>query len=250
MSTLTPGTATSRGPHRSETGRPPWVRMLVRLTAAIAVTDLLFFALIGEVIPPLAVGAVLTAVGIATVRRAPQAAIVVLGATSLVMLVGNAPFAVDHLAHPASALDFIHATVGSVGRVLAVVATLGAWGGASPAGARRFGVAAVGLAAATVAVAAVAMATSSGEDAEADDVPVVLEEAAFPERIAVASGSTLFLDNRDLFRHTFTVEGTDLDVELPAAQGVRIPIDLGPGSYEVTCAVPGHDFMRASLEVR
>jgi plastocyanin len=120
----------------------------------------------------------------------------------------------------------------------------------SPAGARRFGVAAVGLAAATVAVAAVAMATSSGEDAEADDVPVVLEEAAFPERIAVASGSTLFLDNRDLFRHTFTVEGTDLDVELPAAQGVRIPIDLGPGSYEVTCAVPGHDFMRASLEVR
>jgi plastocyanin len=77
-----------------------------------------------------------------------------------------------------------------------------------------------------------------------------VEEAAFPARIAAATGDTLFVDNRDLFRHTFTVEGTDLDVELPATQGVRIPLELAPGSYEVVCAVPGHEFMQASLEVR
>jgi plastocyanin len=250
MSTLTPEAAASRGPHRSEGDRPSWVRVLIWLTAVIAATDLLFFALIAEVIPPLAVGAVLTVVGIVVVRRAPRAGIVVLGVTNLVMLVGNAPFAIDHLAHPASAVDFTHAVVGSVGRVLAVTATVGAWRGASPAGARRFGVAAVGLAAATVVVAAVAMLTASGDDAEADDVPVAVVEAAFPARIAAATGDTLFVDNRDLFRHTFTVEGTDLDVELPATQGVRIPLELAPGSYEVVCAVPGHDFMQASLEVR
>jgi hypothetical protein len=250
MSTLTPDAAPSRGQHRSEDGRSSWVRVLIWLTAAIAATDLLFFVLIAAVIPPLAVGAALTAVGIATVRRAPRVGIVVLGATNLLMLIGNAPFAVDHLAHPASALDFTHAAVGSVGRALAVVATLGAWRSSSPAGARRFGVAALGLAAATVAVAAVAMVTTSGDDAQVDDVPVAVEKAEFPGRISATSGSTLFVDNRDLFRHTFTVEGTDLDIELPAAQGVRVPIELAPGSYEVTCAVPGHEFMQAALEVR
>jgi plastocyanin len=249
MSTLTPEAAASRGRHRTDEGRPSWVRVLVWLTAAIAATDLLFFVLIAEVIPPLAVGAVLTAVGIAIVRRAPRTGIVVLGVTNVLMLVGTAPFAVDHLAHPASALDFTHAVVGTLGRVLVVAATVGAWRGSSPAGARRLGVAAVGLAAVTVAVSAAAMVTSSGEDAEAGDVPVAVEQAEFPEVITASSGTTLFLDNRDLFRHTFTVEGTDLDVELPAAQGVRIPIDLAPGRYAVTCAVPGHEFMRASLEV-
>jgi plastocyanin len=250
MSTLTPDAAASRGQHRSAGGRPSWVRVLIWLTAAIAATDLLFFALIAEVIPPLAVGAVLTAVGIVVVRRAPRAGVVVLGITNLVLLVGNAPFAIDHLTHPASALDFTHAVVGSLGRVLAVAATVGAWRGASSEGARRLGVAAVGLAAATILVAAVAMLTTSGDDPETDDVPVAVEEAAFPARIAATTGDTLFVDNRDLFRHTFTVEGTDLDVELPATQGVRIPLELAPGSYEVVCAVPGHEFMQAALEVR
>jgi plastocyanin len=249
MTTLTPEAAPSRRRHGPQDGRPSWIQVLTWLTVAIAATDLLFFVLIAEVVPPLAVGAVLTAVGIATVRRAPRTGIVVLGATNLLLLIGNAPFAIDHLAHPASALDFTHAVTGSVGRALAVVATVGAWRGASPSGARRFGVATVGLAAATVAVSAVAMAVSSGDDADADDVPVTLEQAAFPERITAAPGSTLFVDNRDLFRHTFTVVDTDLDVALPAAQGVRIPIGLAPGSYEVICAVPGHEFMQATLEV-
>jgi plastocyanin len=250
MSTLTPDAAASQDQHRSEDGRPSWVRVLVRLTAAIAATDLLYLVLVGEVIPPLAIGAVLTGVGIATVRRAPRAGVVVLGVTTLLMLVGSAPFAVDHLAHPASALDFTHAVIGSVGRVLAVIVTLGAWRGASPAGARRFAVAAVGLAAATVVVSAVAMFTSSGDGAEPDDVPVAVERSVFPERVTATAGSTLFVDNRDLFRHTFTVEGTGLDVELPAAQGVRIPVELAAGSYQVICAVPGHEAMRATLEVR
>jgi uncharacterized cupredoxin-like copper-binding protein len=251
MSTLTPDATASADQHlRRSDGRASWTRLLAGLTAAIAATDLLFFALIGEVIPPLAVGAVLTVVGVAIVRRAPRTAIAVLGLTNLLMLVGAVPFAVDHLAHPASALDFVHAAIGSVGRALAVVATIGAWRASAVAGARRLGVIAAGLAALTVLGATVAMVTSSGDDAEVDDIPVALEKAEFPEVIEAAAGSTLFVDNRDLFRHTFTVQDAGLDVELPAAQGVRIPLELGPGSYEVTCAVPGHEFMSATLEVR
>jgi uncharacterized cupredoxin-like copper-binding protein len=251
MSTLTPDAkASADQQQRRRDDRAPWTRLLVGLTAAIAATDLLFFALIGEVIPPLAVGALLTVVGIAIVRRAPRTAIAVLGLTSLLMLVGTVPFAVDHLAHPASALDFVHAVIGSVGRAFAVVATIGAWRASAADGARRLGVTAVGMAALTVLGATVAMLTSSGDDAQVGDVPVAVEKAEFPEAIEAVAGSTLFVDNRDLFRHTFTVEDAGLDVELPAAQGVRIPLELGPGSYEVTCAVPGHEFMRATLEVR
>jgi uncharacterized cupredoxin-like copper-binding protein len=37
---------------------------------------------------------------------------------------------------------------------------------------------------------------------------------------------------------------------VPASQGVRVPIDLPTGSYEVICAVPGHEAMSGTLEVR
>lgn len=250
MSTFTPAAGTSRSQHHPQDGRASWVRALVWLTAVIAATDLLLLVLIGEVIPPLAVGAVLTAVGIVTLRRAPRAGILVLGVTSLVMLIGTVPFALDHLGHPASALDFTHAVVGSFGRVLALVATVGAWRSASPAAARRLGVAAVGSVAVALAVSAAAMITGSGEVADADDVPVAVARSEFPQRITAAAGSTLFVDNEDLFRHTFTVEGTDLDVELPATHGVRVGIELEPGSYAVLCTVPGHEAMQTTLEVR
>jgi hypothetical protein len=232
------------------TSGSPWVVVLTWTTAVVALVDLVFFALIQTVIPPLAVGAVLTAVGLLLLRRARRVGILVLGLTSAVMLVGNLPFALDHLAHPASAIDFVHAVSGSLGRLLAVLAAIGAWRGAAEASARRFAVSAMGLGAATVAFAGVAMLTTTGDTATSEDVPVVVADNAFPDQTVVTGGATLFVDNQDLFRHTFTVEGTDIDVELPAAQGVRVGIDLTPGTYDVVCAVPGHEFMTATLEVQ
>lgn len=226
-----------------------WQGPLAWLAGIAAAADLVFFALIGEVIPPLAAGAVLTVVGLVALRRAPRTGIVLLGLTSLVMLGGNLGFAIDHLAHPASAIDFTHAMIGSVGRVLAVVAAIGAWRGAGAAGARRLIGVSAGLAGITVLTAAVAMITSSGDELGTGDVPVPVADAAFPASITADAGDVLFVENQDLFRHTFTVAGTDVDVELPATVGVRVPLDLEPGVYEVTCEVPGHDFMTSTLEV-
>jgi uncharacterized cupredoxin-like copper-binding protein len=59
----------------------------------------------------------------------------------------------------------------------------------------------------------------------------------------------VFVDNRDFFRHTFTVEETSIDVELPARQGARVPVDLPAGTYAVVCPVPGHEFMASTLTV-
>lgn len=245
MTTLTPDTPTDHPTLASS-----WLRLLVWLAAVVAVTDLIFLAMIGEVVPPLAVGIVLTALGLLLLRRSRRAAIIVLGLTSLVLLVGNLPFAVDHFAHPASAIDFTHAVVGTAGRALALAAAVGAWRRAATVGARRLAVGSVGLAAVTVVVAGIAMVTSSGETPAAGDIEVPVEAAAFPATIEVDAGGALFLDNRDLFRHTFTVEGEDLDVELAAAHGTRAVVDLPPGTYPVICAVPGHEAMEATLHVR
>ncbi len=229
---------------------PTWRGPLAWLAGIAAAADLVVFALIGEVIPPLAVGALLTVAGLVVLRRAPRTGIAILGLTSLVMLVGSLGFAIDHLAHPASAIDFTHAVIGSVGRALAVVAAIGAWRGAGPAGARRLIVISAGLAGVTVATAAIAMLTSTSDELGTQDIRVPVADASFPTSIEAGAGDALFVDNQDLFRHTFTIEGTDVDVELPATAGVRVPLDLEPGIYEVACQVPGHDFMSTTLEVQ
>ena len=58
------------------------------------------------------------------------------------------------------------------------------------------------------------------------------------------------VDNQDLFRHTFTIPDTDGGWQLHVDVGVRVPLDLEPGVYEVACEVPGHDFMTTTLQVQ
>lgn len=226
-----------------------WTTFLAVAAGFVALVDLVFFGLIGEVIPPLAVGIVLTAVGLALLRTRPRTGAVVLGATSLVMLLGSLPFAVDHFAHPDSGIDWFHAVVGVFGRAAVIIAAVGAWRGASEHAGRRLAVASLGLTALVVVVAVVATVTTSGDDRQDSDVVVAITATAFPDQLTVQAGEVLYVDNQHMFRHTFTVKGTDIDTALPALQGVRIPIDLAPGTYQLVCEVPGHDAMTSELIV-
>jgi hypothetical protein len=246
MATIAPTPATTA----ATTSRHEWLRLLVWVTGVVAAVDLLFIALVREPIPPLLIGAVATGVGIALARRAPRAAVVVLAVTSLLMLTGALQFGSEHLTHPSSGIDFTHAVVGIVGRVVAIGAAVMAWRRTDAAGARRVGGASVALLAVTLLVAGVATAAATGEEAEPGDVVTSIADHDFAEVIEVTAGGTLFVDNLEPFRHTFTVEGTSTDVVVPASQGVRVPIDLPTGSYEVICAVPGHEAMSGTLEVR
>ena len=226
-----------------------WVRLLAWLAGIIATVEVIFLGMIATLVPPLAAGIVLTVVGLVVLRRARQVGIAILGITSLLLLLGSAPFAAAHLSHPESAIDFSHAVIGTVGRLLAVIAAAGAWRRASPPGARRLTVAAIGIACLTIAISSLAMLVSTGDDARADDVPTVISDSHFADRITVASGETLYVDNTDVFRHTFTVVDTSIDVELPASVGVRVPIELSAGVYAAICDIPGHEHMTATLEV-
>jgi plastocyanin len=251
MTITTPPQPSLPTDRKARPGTEHWTLVLGAATATVVLVDLLFFAVIRVVIPPLAVGALLTTVGIGLLRSRRRTGIAVLGLTSLVMLAGSlAGGMFVHFGHPESGVDWAHSLVGSSGRVVAIAAAIAAWRGASERSARRTGVISLGALGLVAVIALVATVATSGEAAEPGDVVAIVERAEFPDGLTVDAGNVLHVDNRDLVRQTFTVEGTDIDVQLPARQGVRVPIDLTSGTYELVCEIPGHEAMTGTLEVR
>lgn len=215
----------------------------------VVIADIVLFVLIAEVVPPLAVGAVLTAISVAVLQFRRRVGLVLLGLTSVVMLAGSVPFALDRLGHPESGVDWVHSVIAVAGRLFVIALVIAAWRARTDAAVRLMGAIAVGVLGITATVALVATAVTSGDEQQAGDIELVVDGTAFPDRIAVGSGDVLYVDNTHIFRHTFTAEGTDIGVELPALQATRIPIDLPAGTYEVRCDVPGHESMTTVLVV-
>jgi plastocyanin len=247
MTTLDTPTTAAAGPRAERSGG--WLRLLAWSAGTGAAVDAMLMALVGEVIPPLAIGVVLTAAGIALLRRRPRFAIGLLGVTGALLVVTGAPFALPELAHPESGISFGHAIIHLVTRLVAVVAAVGAWRGGSPAAARRIGAVTAVAMAGAVAIAAIATLVTGSDAMQDGDVVVEVADFEFPPTVRVPTGGALFVDNADLLRHTFSVEGTGIAEELPARKSVRFGVDLPPGTYSVRCDVPGHDSMHADLVV-
>ena len=89
----------------------PWIRLLGWAAAGSGAADVALMALVGELIPPVAVGVALSVVGVGLLRRWARAGTVLLAAVSTVLVLSSAPFALPHLSHPESAVDFGHAVV-------------------------------------------------------------------------------------------------------------------------------------------
>jgi plastocyanin len=69
-----------------------------------------------------------------------------------------------------------------------------------------------------------------------------------PVCVQVDAGSTLALDNVGAAPHTFTVDGTDVSVDVAAgAQGTADLSGVAGGTYTVLCTY--HPQMKATLEV-
>lgn len=69
-----------------------------------------------------------------------------------------------------------------------------------------------------------------------------------PACVQVDAGSTLALDNVGAAPHTFTVEGTDVSVDVAAgAQGSADLSGVAAGTYTVLCTY--HPQMKATIEV-
>lgn len=69
-----------------------------------------------------------------------------------------------------------------------------------------------------------------------------------PSNIEVAAGSEIEVKNGNANTpHTFTVEGTDIDLELSPMDSEDVTIELDSGSYDVICRFHGQ--MTATLTV-
>ena len=78
---------------------------------------------------------------------------------------------------------------------------------------------------------------------------VELADFAFePDCLSADAGATITLENVGDAPHTFTVEGTDVDVNVDAQSSGRANLaGVDPGTYTVTCTF--HPQMEATLTV-
>ena len=108
-----------------------------------------------------------------------------------------------------------------------------------------------------LALVSVALAVGCSGDAEppaacADPKPaetVRIEDFAFePDCLLASSGASIHLENAGDAPHTFTVGGTDVNVEVASGQEAEGSLSgVEPGRYAVTCVY--HPQMTATLEV-
>lgn len=90
-------------------------------------------------------------------------------------------------------------------------------------------------------------AASGGE--EANTVKVTAEGTAFnPTTATATAGDVHFsITNNDGFNHTFTIDGTDVDIELAPGKTSTGEGELKAGSYDWHCSI--HSSMKGTLTV-
>ena len=233
--------------------RNSWSTVLIGALVVLVLAFVAIMIVVGTVIPPLVVFAilyVLLAVGLA---RWPEKRWLFIAAAilALVAILANLPFILEDLAHPETIATFFLPFMSIVAGIVAIVAGILGWmrrsSNASPY--------VVGGAIALVAIAllgSLVATLSVSDDARAEgDVVVVAEGIEYPERVTLPSGVRgIFLENKDVVRHTFVVEGQDVKKELPGSTNRRLEVGLPPGQYEFKCDVPGHERMEGTLEIQ
>ncbi len=75
------------------------------------------------------------------------------------------------------------------------------------------------------------------------DVKVSMQNVRFePTQLqGGTAGLRVAVENRDLFWHTFSVDGLGVDVSVPTGATRVVSIVGPPGQYEFVCAIPGHE---------
>lgn len=223
-------------------------------------------ALIGQVIPPLAIFAVVALIMAGTVWAGWRWAPVLAAIWSLFIVAGNAEHVRYNLTHPDDAHSFAFTTmllgIAAVGLISGIGATLQNYRRAADARRMprwgRYGlVGLVGVAAgAILAVALPQTGTAAGVSPEALASLPALTTANFsfdqPElRAKVGETVALRLENRDRDAHSFDLDA--FDVHAPMLSGARSVALFRPdraGEYAFYCGVPGHDeTMRGTLIV-
>lgn len=174
----------------------------------------------------------------------------------VVLVIVNIPF--RELVNPTSTIDFSYQAIGVFGGIILVIAGVRAFMGRKSAVLPSPSMPVSSLFAALIVVPAVvglaglvgwiAGDSDISDEERAGAVVVNIEKFDFfPMDIAAGAGSVL-VSNDDVVRHAFTVD--DLDIDVSINPGRETIVDLSgtaPGTYDVTCSIPGHESMEAKL---
>lgn len=238
----------AQGGHRRGAAASGWIRLVVATTAVTAAADLMAMALQRSIIPPVLIGALLSLAALALLRWRERAGLITIGVLTVALILTGAPFAGPALGHPDSPIGFVHSAAYLVGRGLVLAAVLGALFSRSERAARTASIVAAGTAAVILGVAAVATVARPDAAMADGDVRVDADRFDFPD-VTAPAGATLYVENKDTVWHRLVVPGTDIDLDLAAGTGARVPTDLRPGEYVLFCDITGHDGMFGHLTV-
>lgn len=115
----------------------------------------------------------------------------------------------------------------------------------------------VGIVALFIGAIAILLASFGVGDktrAQPEDIVLVTEHVRFSDTTLDAEAGTIgvYVSNKDLFWHTFTIKQLGVDVKVPVGGERRASFAAEPGSYEFICAIPGHPQagMKGTLTVR
>lgn len=233
---------------------PGWRPVLMAAALAQILFEVVIVVVNGVVARPAVVWSALLTIGLFVLGRRRRAGAALLGFVSLFHFATSAAFLTEGLVHPESFWDFWLAWSIVLTAGLGVLAAGAVWRREDESSKRARAVS-LGTMALIVALGILGGAATIAYDSDAaQDGDVVLRagnvqfEPADP--IAESGEVAVFVDNDDSFRHTFSIDALDVDLEVPGGKATRVEFIAEPGIYDFYCAVPGHDGMKGELVVR
>ena len=211
--------------------------------------------IIEGVILPMTVFAAVLAVTLVAFVRYRIVGAKALAVLAVFSLAATVPFAIESLLLVESSVDFSLNLLSIAGAVLLLVAAVAiARGSAAETVSRgpRVAVIAFLLVLITGVGASVTLRLLRDDPlGQPGDVTIYTEDIEFfPQtRSAEAGRVTVFLENKDLTAHTFSVEKLDVDEAVPGGGSARIVFEAASGSYEFFCSIAGHEEMTGTLVV-
>lgn len=228
-----------------------WIRVVRYGAIAVAFWSVALQLIAGQFIPPVMFFGVLFAAFVPFLKGERRKLALVVAILAVLALLGNLPGTVDDLSHPNSAPAFILTALVTLAAMVVLVSGVAAFRSWSPDPIRPIAIAAGGLFAMAVIVGLVAASSVDSAVPLASDTQVVAAGVEFDvSQLVVSAGENGFwLDNQDGIRHTFTIEGTDMQLDVPGLSAARADFQLEAGEYNVFCSVPGHEKMTIRLTV-
>lgn len=244
--------------------RARWLRLLRFALILLIIVGALVHVYAQIVIPPVIVFMVLFGVALFLLSRKGRTCTigtVMGGVFAVLFLVGNLPFVIADVSHPESFFSFIASAAGIVGSFLGLVAMLGALLGWPSPAVRPLTIGG-GVVIALLAVFGIVSSLGvDNDEAQEGDALLVADAVDYEPKgtnlereqdaeISIEAGGAVFVENKDLFRHTFAIDELDMEVELASGVERRIEIDAPAGDYTFYCSVEGHEEdMRGTLTV-